>query len=340
MTFVISLAERALIPDSLIRIGIRYIVGQRLREERRVSNADRQARLGALRESHIAAHTDNANQQHYEVATEFFRLVLGPRLKYSASLFDNATVSLAEAEEHTLQLYVERLELAAGHRVLDLGCGWGSFALWLAEHRPDVHVTAVSNSSTQRAHIEREARTKGIDNLQARVADVNALEFPVGSFDRIISIEMFEHLRNYAQLLERISTWLSPQGRLFVHIFCHRQYLYSYETAGASNWMAQNFFTGGLMPAADTLATFQEHLRLLDRQLYSGTHYARTARAWLSNLDARCAEVRGALVSTYGETDADLWVQRWRMFFMACEEMFAYDNGSQWQIGHYLFERR
>ncbi|MEM6707790.1 MAG: cyclopropane-fatty-acyl-phospholipid synthase family protein [Pseudomonadota bacterium] len=340
MSLPITLAERTLVPDSLIRLGIRSICSKRLREERRIGSEERLQRLAELRQSHIALHTGEANEQHYEVATEFFERVLGPRLKYSASIFPRADATLAEAEENTLGLYEQRLALDPGHRVLDLGCGWGSFSLWLAERRPDVRLTAVSNSSTQKRYIDQQASERGLTNLEVVTADINALDLEPGTYDRVISIEMFEHVRNYAELLAKISRWMAADGRLFVHIFCHREFLYPYETRGASDWMAKYFFTGGLMPAVDTLSHFQDDLTLVDQQVYSGDHYARTSRAWLANMDASRDDVRRALTVTYGDDQVDRWVQRWRIFFMACEELFGNRNGTEWQIGHYLFEQR
>jgi cyclopropane-fatty-acyl-phospholipid synthase len=339
MTSAIAIAEAGLVPDPVIRLGIRWLVRQRLREERRMPDATRSERLTQLRESAIALHTDVANDQHYEVPTEFYQLVLGPHLKYSACIFPNDRASLGEAENHTLQMYADRLDIQPGERVLDLGCGWGSFSLWLAARRPDVAITSVSNSATQKAFIDEQARQRGITNITVKTADVNELDLPENSFDRVISVEMFEHVRNYAQLMEKISRWLTPAGRLFVHIFCHRSLLYPFETEGESNWMGRYFFTGGLMPAADTLTQFQDHLDLVDQQMHAGTHYEKTARAWLDQMDANLPRAREALRATYGNDQVEIWVRRWRMFFMACEEMFAYDKGQQWLIGHYLFAK-
>jgi len=337
MTSIIGLAESGWIPDSLIRIGIRQLVRQRLKEERRQPANTKAERTQALRDSVVALHTDVANEQHYEVPTEFFQLALGPRLKYSACVYPDPAATLAQAEIHTLQLYEQRMGIEDGDQILDLGCGWGSFSLWMAERNPTVSITAVSNSSTQRRYIESRIETLGLDNLKVLTADVNELNLPEGSFDKVISVEMFEHVRNYAVLMARISSWLKSGGVLFTHIFCHKDLIYPFEVEGESNWMGRYFFTGGLMPAADTLLSFQDDLTLEERWLHDGTHYERTARDWLENMDRHADEVTDPLRNTYGDEQWSVWQQRWRMFFMACEEMFAYDRGSEWQVAHYRF---
>jgi cyclopropane-fatty-acyl-phospholipid synthase len=339
MQLAIDLAERRRLPDALVRMGIRRFVGERLREERRGAVAARTAaRLESLRASAIALATDEANAQHYEVPTEFFRIVLGRHLKYSAGLWDATTASLDDAEARMLELYAARAGLADGQRILDLGCGWGSFTLWAAQRYPRARITAVSNSASQRCFIEATACTRGLNNVQVITADVNTLDLPSASFDRAISVEMFEHVRNYEALLGRIARWLADDGKLFVHIFCHRELLYPFESDGAGNWMGRHFFTDGLMPAATTLAHFDRDLRVEQAWALSGTHYARTARAWLQRMDAAPGAVRDVLQAVYG-TDVDRWVQRWRMFFMACEELFGYRGGREWQLGHYLMSR-
>ncbi len=335
---VIELAERRIVPDRLIRVGIRQLVAQRLREERRKTDVERSRFLRTLEASELALHAGTANEQHYEVPTEFFQCALGPMLKYSGSIFPTESSSLAEAEAHTLNLYVETLNLQAGDRVLDLGCGWGSFSLWAAERVPEAEFTAVSNSATQKAFIDARARAKGVQNLTVLTEDVNNLHFPATRFTKIVSVEMFEHVRNYSVLFGRLAEWLARDGRLFVHIFCHREFLYPFETEGEGNWMGRYFFTGGLMPAADTLAKFRQTLALESTSLHAGTHYAKTARAWLDNMDRHQDELHEVFQSAYGE-DASIWLQRWRMFFMAVEEMFAYQRGREWQIGHYLFRK-
>ena len=334
-----AIAERGYVPDFLVRREIRRLIRDRLHDERRGTTASRAARFAALIEtlgrSPVALHTDAANEQHYEVPTEFFAQVLGRHLKYSACLWDDDTEDLDAAEANMLLLYAARADLRDGQRILDLGCGWGSFSLWAARRYPGAQFTAVSNSRTQRAFIEQQAKCYGLTNLFVVTADANALDFPPRSFDRVVSVEMFEHVRNYKALLERISRWLAADGKLFVHIFCHAELMYPFETEGDDDWMGRHFFTGGLMPAASTLTYFQQHLRLDNSWAMSGRHYQCTAAAWLARMDAKPRAVRDALVQAYGD-DVDRWVQRWRFFFMACEEMFGYGDGHEWQIGHYL----
>jgi cyclopropane-fatty-acyl-phospholipid synthase len=343
MSVLTDIAESGRVPDALVRLGIRRLVGMRLREEHDDDPEAREERsqrlLRELAESRIALETDAANAQHYEVPAQFFRLTLGRHLKYSCALWDTGATDLDRAEADMLACYAGRAELSDGQRVLDLGCGWGSFTLWAAERFPNSTFIAVSNSSSQREHIEAMARSRGLDNVSVVTADVNDLDLP-GPFDRIVSVEMFEHVRNYALLLNRISGWLADDGKLFVHIFCHRNLLYPFEDNGDDDWMARHFFTGGLMPAADTLLFFQDDLRIERRWNVSGSNYARTARAWLDNLDARRSEVADVLGAAYGGHQAGRWVQRWRMFFMACEELFGYRDGTEWLVCHYLFGKR
>ncbi|WP_240906278.1 class I SAM-dependent methyltransferase [Thermomonas sp. HDW16] len=339
---VLGLAERGLIPDALLRAGIRRMCAQRLREEH-ADDPDAAARRNAaliaeLRQSPVAIQTDAANRQHYELPPEFFLRCLGPRLKYSGCYYPTGKETLAQAEEAMLALYGERAQLIDGQNILELGCGWGSLTLWMAEKLPHSRITAVSNSRPQRELIEARCRERGLTNVRVLTCDVNRLELPAANFDRCVSIEMFEHMRNYATLLDRISGWLRPDGRLFVHIFCHRSLLYPFETAGDDNWMGRHFFTGGLMPAADTLLWFQDSLKIEDRWLVDGTHYQRTANHWLENQDAQRDVTMSVLRDAYGEA-APLWFQRWRMFWMACAELFGYDNGREWMVAHYRFAK-
>lgn len=343
MSVLTELAESGRVPDALVRIGIRRLVGQRLRQERDFDPQAREERgqrlLRELAASRIALETDAANTQHYEVPADFFRLALGRHLKYSCGYWEEGAADLDQAEADMLARYADRAELANGQRVLDLGCGWGSFSLWAASRYPASRFTAVSNSSGQRRFIESEARRLGLDNLDVITADINELQLD-GTFDRVVSVEMFEHVRNYALLLNRISGWLADDGKLFVHIFCHRNLLYPFEDEGDDDWMARHFFTGGLMPASDTLLYFQDDVRIERRWSVSGRNYARTARAWLENVDRRRTDVTRVFADTYGADQAARWVQRWRMFFMACEELFGFRNGTEWLVCHYLFRRR
>ncbi|MDA3914665.1 cyclopropane-fatty-acyl-phospholipid synthase family protein [Oleiagrimonas sp.] len=339
---LIGLAERGLVPDSLLRLGIRRLCAQRLREERDGHVEQHWERFNALleelRQSPLAIHTDAANEQHYELPPKFFELCLGKRLKYSSCYFPRGDESLEAGEDAMLRLYGERAELMDGQDILELGCGWGSLTLWMAERYPNARITAVSNSRLQRTHIEHRCRERGLDNVTVVTADVNRLSLEPARYDRVVSIEMFEHMRNYGTLLHNIGSWLKPGGKLFVHIFCHRELMYPFETEGEDNWMGRHFFTGGLMPAADTLLHFQQDLTLEHQWRLSGRHYERTSNLWLANQDARRNEVLAVLGEAYG-ADAELWHQRWRMFWMACAELFGYDHGQEWLVGHYRFVR-
>ena len=340
---LISLCENGWIPDSLTRIGIRRLCRQRLRQEHAddIQIADRRfrERLDGLRHSPLAIETDAANRQHYEVPTEFFTFCLGRRLKYSSCYYPTGSESLDQAEEAMLALYALRAGLADGQRILELGCGWGSLTLWMAERYPNARITGVSNSATQRTHILGQCRERGLGNVEILTRDVNALTLET-RFDRVVSVEMFEHVRNYQRLFERIAGWLEDDGKLFAHIFCHRYLLYPFDDEGNDDWMAQHFFTGGLMPSADTFLHFPDHLGLKERWLLPGTHYQRTANHWLANQDLHRDEVLRVLMATYGADQARLWWQRWRIFWMACAELFGYRNGSEWLVAHYLFAKR
>jgi cyclopropane-fatty-acyl-phospholipid synthase len=336
---LLGMAERGLVPDSLLRWGIRRMCAQRLKKQRTGGpdvQAERiQLQLAQLRTAEVALHTDAANAQHYELPPEFFAHCLGPRLKYSSAYYPTGREMLAEAEDAMLELYGQRAELVDGQDVLELGSGWGSLTLWMAQRYPNSHICAVSNSRLQREHIDRRCRDLGLKNVTILTRDVNRLELPAAAFDRCVSIEMFEHMRNYDMLLARIACWLRPQGKLFVHIFAHRALMYPFETAGEDNWMGRHFFTGGLMPATDTLLWFQRDLRVEQHWQLDGTHYQRTADHWLQNQDNRKVEVMDVLAAFHGNPHARLWFQRWRMFWMACAETFGYDHGQEWVIAHY-----
>jgi len=337
-----GLAEAGLLPDALVRFGIRRMLAQRLRELAEpgvASPAARQAFLDACRAGPIALVPDLANEQHYEVPPTFFERVLGPHLKYSCCLWDTNGATLADAEDRMLAQSCARAEIRDGMSVLDLGCGWGSLSLYVAERFPACRVLAVSNSKPQREFILARAAHRGLANVTVVTADVNHFEAKE-RFDRVVSIEMFEHVRNHEALLARIAAWLAPDGRLFVHHFCHRDRAYPYEDAGPSDWMARHFFSGGMMPSEDWLLHFSRDLIAVDRWRVDGMHYARTSEAWLANLDAQRTPLRPIFAAAYGEREAQRWIQRWRLFFLACAELFAYRGGSEWFVTQQLLAPR
>ena len=341
---LIDLAERGLVPDAVLRHGIRRLCRQRLLDEGLLDCAAADSRFNALiaelKSSPVAIETQAANEQHYELPTEFFQLCLGKRLKYSSAFYPNGDESLDQAEEQMLKIYGERAGLQDGQHILELGCGWGSLTLWMAENYPNARITAVSNSATQRQHIESQCRERGFSNVTVITRDVNVLDFDASLFDRCVSVEMFEHMRNYRALLASISRWLKPDGKLFVHIFVHRYLMYPFETQGDDNWMGRYFFTGGIMPSADTLLHFSDNLSIERRWLVPGRHYAQTSNHWLANQDANGPAILAILEQAYGKEQAPLWAQRWRMFWMACAELFAYNNGNEWMVSHYLFSNK
>ena len=338
----LSWVEQGLVPDTVVRRGIRRLCGDRLRELA-ADDAERSAEITeafvrSMRKAPTAPLPEFANAQHYEVPAEFFALALGPHRKYSCAWWPEGVATLAQAEERSLAKTCERAGLANGQEILELGCGWGSLTLWMAERYPGSAITAVSNSHSQREYILAQAARRGLGNVQVVTEDMNRFDTPK-RFDRIVSVEMFEHMRNWEALFARVHGWLVPRGRFFMHVFCHRSTPYAFEDRDASDWMSRHFFSGGMMPSDELPLRLQGPLRLLERWRWDGTHYEKTANAWLENLDAARGEAMAVLERAYGREQAPLWLQRWRLFFMACAELFGHRGGQEWWVSHYLFQR-
>ncbi len=338
-----ALIERGLLPDWAIRVGIRRLVASRLCDERAEDpvavRENTRALLAEMRKSPIALSTRDANQQHYEVPPEFFRLVLGKHLKYSSGYWESGAKTLDEAEEAMLRLTCERAEIEDGQEVLELGCGWGSLALFVATNYPKCRVLGASNSATQRAWIDAESARRGLSNLEIVTADMNDFD-PKAQFDRIVSVEMFEHMRNWEELFRRVATWLRPNGRFFLHIFSHKDVAYPFESKGESDWMAREFFTGGMMPSDGLpieVAARTGQFRLVDHWRVNGMNYARTADAWLANMDRQEREIREVFARAYGAERARAKWNAWRVFFMACAELWGYRAGREWLVSQYGF---
>lgn len=338
-----SLLEKDLLPDFLIRIGIRQLVKQRLRDE---NKGETQAQhesfwklLTELKNSPIAINTQDANEQHYEVPTSFYQYCLGKHLKYSCGYWKEGVTDLDTSEHDMLELTCQRAELANGQEVLELGCGWGSLSLYMAAKYPDSQFTVVSNSKTQKEYIDSQALQRGIANLTVLTADMNVFEIDHNRFDRVVSVEMFEHMRNYQLLLKKVASFLKPNGKLFVHIFTHKEYAYKFEVIDETDWMSQYFFTGGIMPSDHLLMYFNDDLTVQQHWHVNGTHYGKTSEAWLQKMDAHKAQIMPLFEQTYSKQQAVKWWVYWRMFYLACAELFAFNGGNEWMVSHYLFKK-
>ena len=338
-----SLLEKNKIPDSLFRVGIRKLLKQRLLDENKGNVEAQQAHLMQLIEelkaSPIAINTQEANEQHYEVPTQFYKYCLGKHLKYSSGYWNEGVTDIDTSEKDMLELTCQRADLQNGQDVLELGCGWGSLSLFMAAKFPKSNFTVVSNSRTQKIYIDEQAQQRGINNLT--VITININDFVLDkTFDRVVSVEMFEHMRNYQKLMHKVATLLKADGKLFVHIFTHKEYAYKFEVIDETDWMSKYFFTGGIMPSDDLLLYFNEHLSIAKHWHVSGTHYAKTSEAWLQNMDKHKTEIIPLFEQTYGKENAVKWWVYWRIFYLACAELWAYNKGEEWIVSHYLFSKK
>ncbi len=334
--------ERGVLPDWLVRLGIRRLLRARLRDEHahdpERAAARLQAWIAACDRSPIAIETGAANAQHYEVPAAFYARVLGRHRKYSSGLWSDGVHDLDGAEAAMLAVTCERADIHDGQRVLDLGCGWGSASLWIARHFPNCRVVGVSNSASQRADILARAAQEGLTNVEIVTADANAFA-PSGTFDRIVSIEMMEHTRNWRALLARAARWLVPGGAMFVHVFTHATVGYPFAVDGSDDWMGRHFFTGGQIPADAQMLHFQDHFAVEAHWRVSGVHYQRTAEAWLANFDRARRELAPVLREAYGDR-AEAMANNWRVFFLACAELWGFAGGREWLVSHYRLRRR
>lgn len=339
----LDLSESGYIPDVILRRGIKLLLKQRLKEIN-ASNPENMARnqndfISQMNNSPIAILTHKANEQHYEVPASFYQYVLGDHCKYSCCYWAESTETLSEAESLALNLTCKHAQIEDGMSILELGCGWGSLTLYMAENFPNSSITAVSNSHSQREYIRDQARKRNLSNINIITCDMNHFE-PEENYDRIVSVEMMEHMRNYNALYEKISLWLNEKGKFFKHIFVHRTVPYPFDVKDESDWMSQYFFSGGMMPSDDLPLWFQDQLKIEKRWRWNGSHYEKTANAWLQNMDKNVEKIFPILEQTYGAAEAEKWWNRWRMFFMACAELFGYQQGNEWWVSHYLFSKK
>ncbi|MES2140428.1 MAG: class I SAM-dependent methyltransferase [Bacteroidota bacterium] len=338
-----SLLEKNNIPDILIRKGIRGLLKQRLDQENKGNTELQQAHfmklVEELKSSPIAVNTVDANEQHYEVPTKFYQYCLGKHLKYSSGYWKDGVTDIDTSEKDMLELTCRRAELQDGQNVLELGCGWGSLSLFMASKFPKSTFTVVSNSRTQKLYIDEQAINRGLKNLTVITVDINVFNIDA-TFDRIVSVEMFEHMRNYQKLMHKASSFLKADGKLFVHIFTHKEYAYKFEVIDESDWMSKYFFTGGIMPSDHLLLYFNEHMSIKQHWHVNGTHYSKTSEAWLENMDKHKNEIMPMFEATYGKDQALKWWVYWRIFYMSCAELWGYNDGNEWIVSHYLFKKK
>lgn len=338
-----SLLEKNKVPDFALRLGIRKLLKERLHQEKKETVELQQAHLmkliAELKESPIAINTAEANEQHYEVPTAFYKFCLGSNLKYSSGYWNEGVLDIDTSENDMLEITCSRAELTDGQDILELGCGWGSLSLYMAKKYPQSSITAVSNSKTQKIYIDEQAQLRGIKNLT--IITVNINDFTIEKkFDRVVSVEMFEHMRNYQKLMHKIADCLKINGKLFVHIFTHKDFAYKFEVLDETDWMSKYFFTGGIMPSDDLLLYFNEHLSIEKHWHVSGLHYSKTSESWLQNMDKNKSQIMPLFESTYGKDQAVKWWVYWRLFYMACAELWGYNNGEEWIVSHYLFTKK
>ena len=338
-----SLLEKNKVPDFALRLGIRKLLKERLHQEKKETDELQQAHLmnliAELKESPIAINTAEANEQHYEVPTAFYKFCLGSNLKYSSGYWNEGVLDIDTSENDMLEITCSRAELTDGQDILELGCGWGSLSLYMAKKYPQSSITAVSNSKTQKIYIDEQAQLRGIKNLT--IITVNINDFTIEKkFDRVVSVEMFEHMRNYQKLMHKIADCLKINGKLFVHIFTHKNFAYKFEVLDETDWMSKYFFTGGIMPSDDLLLYFNEHLSIEKHWHVSGLHYSKTSESWLQNMDKNKSQIMPLFESTYGKDQAVKWWVYWRLFYMACAELWGYNNGEEWIVSHYLFTKK
>lgn len=335
--------EKNLLPDAVIRRLTRLLLASRLRSGYKPTSqlqlSDLLHFVHSLREMPIAIQTEKPKSQHYELPTSFFKLVLGKHMKYSCCYFSDEVTNLDAAEKAMLDLYCERAQLKDGHAVLDVGCGWGSLVLYIAQKYSNCRITGICNSVTQKAFIEEQCSELQLQNVEIKVADISTFEMD-GSYDRIFSIEMFEHMKNYRDLLKKLSNWMKPDGLLFVHYFCHKAFAYHFEDVNDDDWITRYFFTGGTMPSANLLLYFQDDVSVVSHWLVDGKHYAQTSEEWLKRMDSNLGSIRPIMESTYGEDSATKWTVYWRTFFIAVAELFGYNNGDEWMVAHFLFKKK